>query len=62
LYVKKLPKNNKKQNKMAKNGFVFRKDVTHFRSAMLFGNRKIYFRGSYQFSVVTKKNISPQET
>jgi len=29
--------------------------LTHFRPAMPFGNRKIYFRGSFQFSIVTIK-------
>jgi len=27
--------------------------LTHYRSAMRFGKRKIYLRGSYQFSIVT---------
>ena len=26
---------------------------THYRPALPFGNRKIYFRGSFQFSIVT---------
>jgi len=26
---------------------------THYRPAMPFGNRKIYFSGSFQFSIVT---------
>jgi len=27
--------------------------LTHYRPAMQFGNRKIYFRRSFQFSIVT---------
>jgi len=27
--------------------------LTHYRPAMPFGNRKKYFRGSFQFSIVT---------
>jgi len=33
--------------------------LTHFRPAMPFGNRKIYFKGSFQFSIVTIEKISP---
>jgi len=29
------------------------RSLTHYRPAMTFGNRKIYFRGSFQFSLVT---------
>ena len=37
--------------------------LTHYRPAMPFGNRKFYFRGSFQFRIVTiKKNITPLET
>ena len=36
--------------------------LTLYRPAMPFGNRKIYFRGSFQFSIVTiQKNITPLE-
>jgi len=28
-------------------------NLTHCRPAMSFGNRKFYFRGSFQFSIVT---------
>ena len=31
----------------------FLKKSTHSRPAMPFGNRKIHFRGSFQFSIVT---------
>ena len=33
--------------------------LTHYRPAMPFGNRKKYFRGSFQFSIVTIRKISP---
>jgi len=33
--------------------------LTHQRPAMPFGNRRKYFRGSFQFSLVTIKKISP---
>jgi len=33
--------------------------LTQNRPAMPFGNRKKYFRGSFQFSVVTIQKISP---
>jgi len=37
--------------------------LTHYRPAMPFGNRNIYFRGTFQLSIVTfKKNIAPLET
>jgi len=32
--------------------------LTHYRPAMPFGNRKKYFRGSFQFSIVTIQKIS----
>jgi len=32
---------------------------THYLPAMPFGNRKFYFRGSFQFSIVTIWKISP---
>jgi len=34
-------------------------NLTHYRPAMPFGNRKIYFRGSFQFIMVTIQKISP---
>jgi len=33
--------------------------LTHYRPAMPFGHRKIHFRGSFQFSIVTILKISP---
>jgi len=33
--------------------------LTHNRPTMPFGNRKIYFTGSFQFSIVTISKISP---
>jgi len=33
--------------------------LTHYHPAMPFGNRKVYFRGSSQFSIVTIQKISP---
>jgi len=33
--------------------------LTHYRPAMPFGKRKIYFRGSFQFSIVRVWKISP---
>jgi len=33
--------------------------LTHYRPAMPFANRKIYFRGSLQFSIVTIKKYHP---
>jgi len=35
--------------------FVSMSLLTHHRSAMPFGNRKNYFRGSFQFNIVTIK-------
>ena len=40
------------------NKSLFREDIffdnlNHYRPAMLFGNTKIYFRGSFLFSIVT---------
>jgi len=32
--------------------------LTRYRPAMPFGNRKKYFRGSFQFSIVTIQKIS----
>jgi len=35
-------------------------NLTHYRSAMPFGNRKVYFRGSFHFSIVIfKKKYLP---
>jgi len=39
--------------------FDFFLSLTHCRPAMPFGNRKIYFRGSLQFIIVTIKKTSP---
>jgi len=37
----------------------YKPDLTHYRPVMPFGNRKICFRVSFQFSIVTiKKKIS----
>jgi len=33
--------------------------LTHYRPAMPFGNRKLYFRGSFQFTIVTIQKILP---
>jgi len=33
--------------------------LTHYRSAMPFGKRKTYFRGSFQFTIITIQKISP---
>jgi len=33
--------------------------LTHYRPTMPFGNREFYFIGSFQFSIVTIKKISP---
>jgi len=33
--------------------------LTHYRPAKPSGNRKTYFRGSFQFSIVTISKISP---
>ena len=41
--------------------FISEPQLTQNRPAMPFGNRKKYFRGSFQFSIVTK-NITPLET
>jgi len=38
-------------------GFFF--NPLHYRPAMSFGNRNMYFRGSFQFTIVTVKKISP---
>jgi len=34
-------------------------DLTHYRPAIPFGKRKKYFRGSFQFSIVTIKEYHP---
>jgi len=33
--------------------------LTHYRPAMPFGNRKKYFRESFQFSIITISKILP---
>jgi len=33
--------------------------LTHYRPAMPFGPREIYFRGSFKFSIVTIQRILP---
>jgi len=33
--------------------------LTHYRPAMPFANRKIYFRGSFEFSIFAISKISP---
>jgi len=45
------------------NSFKSGSILTLYRPAMPFGNRKFYFRGSFQFIIVTiQKNINPLET